>query len=107
MIFCLIFVMAGPMGMFERAEFAHGTHAIMNALADLTRRGVITVVCGGETVAAVEQYFGPSSVLTTNASKDRTTEKYFTHVSTGGGAALEYLQGNVLPGVAALYESTE
>ncbi len=77
----------GPVGMFEIAEFAKGTDGVAHAVADATDRGAVTIVGGGDTAAAVE------------ASKvaDR-----MTHVSTGGGASLEFLEGKTLPGVAIL-----
>jgi phosphoglycerate kinase len=77
----------GPMGVFEIAPFAEGTNAIARYLADRTAAGVITVVGGGDSVAAVDQ-LGVAGQM--------------THVSTGGGASLEFVEGKTLPGVAAL-----
>ncbi len=78
----------GPMGVFEMPGMADGTNAIARFLARRSSRaGVITVVGGGDSVAAVEQL--------------NLTAK-MTHVSTGGGASLEFLEGKTLPGVAAL-----
>jgi phosphoglycerate kinase len=77
----------GPMGVFEIKQFSGGTTAIARFLAEQTRKGVITIVGGGDSVAAVEQ-LGITDQM--------------THVSTGGGASLEFLEGKTLPGVAAL-----
>mmetsp|Transcript_23703 Transcript_23703/g.71258 ORF Transcript_23703/g.71258 Transcript_23703/m.71258 type:complete len:432 (+) Transcript_23703:871-2166(+) len=77
----------GPMGVFEIDAFAKGTFAICDTLAELTSKGCITIIGGGDSVAAVE--------------KAGLADK-MSHISTGGGASLELLEGKVLPGVAAL-----
>jgi phosphoglycerate kinase len=77
----------GPMGVFEKPPFDQGTKAVANALAAATSNGATTIVGGGDSAAAVEQ-FGLAARM--------------SHVSTGGGASLEFLEGKELPGVAAL-----
>ncbi|MDZ4764934.1 MAG: phosphoglycerate kinase [Chloroflexota bacterium] len=77
----------GPMGVFEKKPFAAGTTAVAHLLADLTKAGATTIIGGGDSVAAIE-----------NAG---VTDQV-THISTGGGASLEMLEGKTLPGVAAL-----
>ena len=77
----------GPMGVFEWPQFSHGTRAIAHAIADLT--DAYTVTGGGSTADVVRSLYLKNS---------------FSHVSTGGGATLEYLEGRNLPGIAALHD---
>lgn len=77
----------GPMGVFELEPFSHGTLAVAQAVCDATRNGATTIVGGGDSVAALEK-MGLAECI--------------THISTGGGASLEFLEGRTLPGVAAL-----
>jgi len=80
----------GPLGMFERPAFRAGTAGLARALAEAAARGVVVVVGGGDSAAALAEL----------GLVDR-----MTHVSTGGGAALEFLEGKELPGVAALSDA--
>jgi len=79
----------GPMGVFEMEKFQHGTKSIATAVAEATQDGAFSLVGGGDSVAAVNQFGYADKV---------------SYVSTGGGAMLEYFEGKVLPGIAAINE---
>ena len=87
---CKTVIWNGPMGVFEFPQFAKGTEAIARTLADLTKTGATTIIGGGDSVAAVEQL---------------NLCEQMSHISTGGGASLELLEGKELPGIAALDEA--
>ena len=84
---CKSVIWNGPMGVFEMEKFAKGTTGIAETLAGLTDKGCTTIIGGGDSVAAVEQ---------------AGLAKQMSHISTGGGASLELLEGKTLPGIAAL-----
>jgi phosphoglycerate kinase len=84
---CKTVIWNGPMGVFEFDKFAAGTEAIAHSLAALTSTGTSTIIGGGDSVAAVEKV---------------GVAEQMSHISTGGGASLELLEGKVLPGIAAL-----
>jgi phosphoglycerate kinase len=77
----------GPMGVFEMHDFQHGTKYIAKAVAEATQKGSYSLVGGGDSVAAVNQFGYADKV---------------SYVSTGGGAMLEYFEGKILPGIAAV-----
>jgi phosphoglycerate kinase len=87
---CKSVIWNGPMGVFEMDKFAKGTEAIARTLAELTPKGTATIIGGGDSVAAVEKV-GLADQM--------------SHISTGGGASLELLEGKELPGIAALDEA--
>jgi len=87
---CKSVIWNGPMGVFEFDKFAVGTEAIARTLAELTPAGVTTIIGGGDSVAAVEKV---------------GVAEQMSHISTGGGASLELLEGKTLPGITALDEA--
>ncbi|NEQ83891.1 MAG: phosphoglycerate kinase, partial [Moorea sp. SIO2I5] len=87
---CKTVIWNGPMGVFEFDQFAKGTEAIANTMAELTKTGASTIIGGGDSVAAVEKV---------------GVAEQMSHISTGGGASLELLEGKVLPGIAALNDA--
>ena len=87
---CKSVIWNGPMGVFEFDKFAVGTEAIATTLADLGKKGATTIIGGGDSVAAVEK---------------AGLAEQMSHISTGGGASLELLEGKILPGIAALNDA--
>lgn len=83
-------LMNGPVGAFENPKFAEGTKAVLEAIVEATKNGAVSVIGGGDSVSAAKKFCKAED---------------FTHVSTGGGASLEFIEGKVLPGVAALDEA--
>ena len=84
---CQTVVWNGPMGVFEYEKFSNGTFSVAHTLAEVTKAGGITIIGGGDSVAAVSQ---------------AKLNDQMSHISTGGGASLEMLEGKELPGVAIL-----
>lgn len=80
-------LMNGPVGAFENPKFAEGTKAVLAAIVEATKNGATSVIGGGDSVSAAKKFCKAED---------------FTHVSTGGGASLEFIEGKILPGVAAL-----
>lgn len=85
-----VIVWNGPAGVFEFEKFAYGTKALMDAVVNATKNGTVTIIGGGDTATCAAKW---------------GTESQISHVSTGGGASLELLEGKVLPGVAALTDA--
>ena len=80
-------LMNGPVGAFENPKFAEGTKAVLEAIVEATKNGATSVIGGGDSVSAAKKF---------------AKAEDFTHVSTGGGASLEFIEGKILPGVDAL-----
>ena len=78
----------GPMGVFEFPNFAKGSFAIAQAMIDATKAGAVTIIGGGDSVNVIK--------------KGKFNQKEFSHVSTGGGASMEFVEGKELPGLVAL-----
>lgn len=85
--FSQVIVWNGPPGVFEFANFAKGTKSLMDGVVGSTKNGAVTIIGGGDTASCCSKW---------------GTESQVSHVSTGGGASLELLEGKTLPGVAAL-----
>ena len=77
----------GPMGVFEYEPFESGTRKLMDSVVGVTKEGCVSIIGGGDTATCCKKF---------------ETETMVSHVSTGGGASLELLEGKILPGVAAL-----
>ncbi|RYH00126.1 phosphoglycerate kinase, partial [archaeon] len=88
---CNTIILSGPMGVVEEPDYSYGTLELLRKMERRTRMGAITIVCGGQTVAAIEEH----------------NMHDFTHVSMGGGAALELLGNRELPGVTILNDEEE
>ena len=82
-----LIVWNGPVGVFEFEKFANGTKQMMNEVVEATKSGCTTIIGGGDTATCCAKW---------------KTEELVSHVSTGGGASLELLEGKILPGVQAL-----
>jgi len=83
--------MNGPMGAFENPIFAFGSESIVNTIADRSSRGAVSVIGGGDSVSLVSQVKGAKEKI--------------SHISTGGGASLELLEGKKMPGIEFLTDS--
>jgi len=79
----------GPIGVFEMSNFLNGTKSLAKAIAKATSKGAVSVIGGGDSAAAISKF---------------DMDDQFSHISTGGGASLEFLEGKILPGIAALTE---